>query len=234
MESPSGADKRAFPRVSMVGSAIVSRDAVYIGTYLLENLSAGGALLAGDTKLSVGDRVQVMLELQFRARRFMLEAEVVRHARRGDQALFAIRFESLAAATQAAIKDAVLSELVRQPAGCVVLIIDPTPGHAMRLADDVKELGSTPVPLATALDAIAWLRTSKALIEAVIVESGADVVDVLPMLQLIAHDYPAVRRVLACADETAFRPSLESGGVHALLSKPWDLKSLARALGRPN
>ena len=234
MEAPSGADKRAFPRVTMVGSAIVSRDAVYIGTYLLENLSAGGALLAGDTKLSVGDRVQVILELQFFARRFLLEAFVVRHASRGDQALFAIRFEGLAPETQAAIQDAVMSELVRQPGGCVVLIIDPAPDRAERLANDVKELGSAPVPLGSALDAVAWLRTSKALIEAVIVEAGVDAGDGLAMLQLIAHDYPAVRRVLACADGEPFRPSLESGNVHALLLKPWDLRSLGRALGRPS
>lgn len=233
MDRSGGADKRAFPRVSMVGSAIVSREAVYIGTYLLENLSAGGALLAGDTKLNVGDQVQVVLQLQFHARRFLLEAVVVRHASRGDQALFAVRFERLSPAVQQAIQDTVLSELVRKPAGCVVLIIDPAPDDAMRVAHDVQELGSTPVPLATALEAIAWLRTSQALIEAVIVEAGLES-DGLAMLQLIAHDYPAVRRVLACANAEPFRLHVESGRVHSLLTKPWDLKSLGRALGRPN
>jgi CheY-like chemotaxis protein len=230
-KQPAAADKRAFPRGSVVGSAIVIRGEAYVGTYVLENLSAGGALLAGDTKLSIGERVRIMLQLHVRARRFVLEASVARHETRGDQGVFAVRFERLSAAAQDAIHDAVVHELKRSPSGSVVLIIDSAVGHADDLARQVEELGSTAVPLGNALEAVAWLQTSVSRTKAVIVDAGLDVVDGLAMLQFIAHDYPAVRRVLACNEEEPFRSALDSGAVHALLVKPWDPTSVRRVLG---
>src|SRR5579859_4289588 len=97
-----GEERRLYARVAVVGSAIVLASGRYVGTYLLENLSASGALLVGDTTLTVGDQVRLLLQLYGQSRRFVLEASVVRHATEGAQGVFAVQFQSVPSSLQSA------------------------------------------------------------------------------------------------------------------------------------
>jgi len=225
-------DKRLFPRAAVVGSALVVAEKRYVGTYVLANLSAGGALLKGDTRLAIGDHVRLVLQLHDRG--LYLEAAVVRHATAEGQGAFALRFLHLSPAAQDAIQEAVFRELRSKGATPIVLVVDSTPEQAMITSALVQELGSNAVSVRSALDAVTWLMGSRAHVQAAIVDAELDRVDGLSVLQFMAADFPAVRRVLAYrGDEAIYELAVGAGQVHALFRKPGDVASLARALGEP-
>lgn len=230
IDGPYPGDRRRFPRASIVGSAILLVGGRYIGTFLLENLSAGGASLRGAAKVAVGEQVRVLLQLYRSPRRLGLEAVVVRHADAHDQTACALRFIRTSEHVQSAIQSAIMQELHEGPPTRVVLVIDPLPFLATRMAQDLDSLGRQAVTVLTALDAITWLTPSDIAVDAVIVDADLDHVDGLSMLEFIAADYPHVRRVLLCESDTNFAIALMSGVVHALLPKPWSRERLAHAV----
>src|SRR5258708_37609312 len=84
-------ERRQTERTQVVGSAIVVTERCYVGTFLVENVSADGALLAGESQLPIDQEVRVLLQL-YGARRIGLRAKIVRHAERDGQHIFALRF----------------------------------------------------------------------------------------------------------------------------------------------
>jgi hypothetical protein len=113
----------------------------YGGSCVVENLSASGALLVGQTKLGVGGKVGLLLQLEDCARRFALEARVVRHAMRREQPVFAVEFVNVPAVTRAAVRALVARNLAAAPPARTILVID-LPGDVARpLGDDLAALG---------------------------------------------------------------------------------------------
>ena len=71
-------NRRQHPRAEVAATALVIGRAYCAGPYLVENLSAGGALIMGEPRLSVGERVSLVLHLSGREKPFRLSAEVIR------------------------------------------------------------------------------------------------------------------------------------------------------------
>jgi CheY-like chemotaxis protein len=228
-------DQRASLRAGVMGSAIVLAAGRYVGTYLLENLSASGALLVGDTTLWLGNRVRLLLQLHQEPRSFVVEARIVRHSKRGAQAVFGVQFVDAPAPLLAALQSAVRHRLDTRRRG-VVLIVDAEGDDAARLERDIHEIGGETTVAPSPLDAIAWLQAPDAPVGTVIANGSLVGVDGLGLLEFIALDYPAVRRILACSADFArvHRGAATSGRVDTYLEKPWTHDSLLRALGRPD
>ncbi len=208
----------------------------YVSTYLLENLSTAGALLVGDAKLTQGDRVQLLLRLQHdRGRRLSVQAVVIRRAIRGRDSVFAVKFTQLSAAAEDVLQEAVSRGLQRARASSVVLVIGEAPDIAEGLVHDLQDLPREPFVVTTVLDAITWLQASDVSVEAAIVDADLGEIDALSLLELIAVDYPEVRRILTCnRDRPDFQHAVIVGQAHALLPRPWDRASLERALEQKN
>lgn len=226
-------DRRVFPRAAAMGSAIVLAGERYVGTYMLENVSASGALLVGDTNLSEGDGVRLLLQLNHRARRFSLEASVVRHTKRGAQGLFAVQFAHVPAAVQDALQSAVLRHLDAQR-NEVCLIVDLSSDDAAWLERDLQEIGREAVVVQTPLDVIVWLESPEALVGTVIANGVLDTPDGLSLLEFIGRDYSDVRRTLTCSGPLArvHREAVARGLAHAILEKPWTRDSLLQAVAK--
>lgn len=210
-----------------MGSAVVLAAERYVGAYILENLSASGALLVGDTKLSAGERVRLLLQIHGRARRFALTAVVVRQSSRGAQSVFAVRFLDIPAAAQDALQTAVLRDLGGGGHDVVVVGCAPTSDVAS-LERSVQELGFETVMAPGALDVISWLHAPEASVVAVIADANLDAVDGASLLEFIEVDYPAIRRVLARSSSDA-RDAVP-GAAHVVLERPWTPDTVARAL----
>ena len=86
-------ERRQAERARVVGSAIVLTKDRYVGTFLLENVSADGALLAGDSEVSVGEQVRVMLQVHG-SPRIGVRGKIARHAERDGQHVFALSFKA--------------------------------------------------------------------------------------------------------------------------------------------
>src|SRR5213595_1049506 len=93
MNGPEPPERRHSARARVVGSAIVLTADRYVGTFLVENISANGALLAGDSQLSVGDQVRVLLQIHG-SPRIGIRARINRRAERDGQHLFALSFQA--------------------------------------------------------------------------------------------------------------------------------------------
>jgi hypothetical protein len=226
-----GGDQRAAARAPIAGTAIVLARRKYVGTYLVENLSASGSLLVGDTRLAVGDRVRVLLCAG--ERMFSLSAVVVRHDSRDPQGVFAVRFVEPSPAAQDAIQNLVLHRLRAAAAGhALIVVVDGKEGGLEPMVSDLQSLGRRALRVETALAAIACLQARGDPVAAVIVdERWVDGLRGLALLEFVSMDYPSIRRIVACehADPDC-EAALEQGQVDAVLEKPWSRDSLLGAL----
>jgi hypothetical protein len=225
-------DQRTYPRAPIAGTAIVLARRRYVGTYLLENLSASGSLLVGDTRLELGDRVRILI--QAGGRLFALSAHVVRHHSRSAQSVFAVQFVAPSPGAQDAIQTLVLHQLfAASREGHLIVAIDRPGGSLGEIVQDLLKLGRRSVRVETALAAIACLQARDAPVDAVIVEDGwADGLHGLELLEFFSVDYPGIRRIVAYRGRSQnLEAALEDGRLDALLEEPWDRASLLRALG---
>jgi c-di-GMP-binding flagellar brake protein YcgR len=111
MKEPSGAERRRHPRAAIAASAIVLAGSKFAGTFVVENLSAGGALLVGDPIVGIGQRIKVILTLITKPP-VSLVAQLLRtEVRDTGEKVFVVEFRNVPAATQDRIQRAVLAAL---------------------------------------------------------------------------------------------------------------------------
>jgi hypothetical protein len=103
-------DRRRHPRCRVAATVVVCQEERYLGTYLVENLSAGGLLLIGEVRANPGQRLRMLLCLGG-GRRIKITGEVCRRATQGANVHHAIRFRSLPPGTEAVLAEVVRSEL---------------------------------------------------------------------------------------------------------------------------
>jgi hypothetical protein len=85
-------ERRRESRSLVSATAVLFNDRRYLGTCLVENLSAGGALLIGEYPLEASNSLELLLQTAGRAP-LRLSAEVVRRQRREDGThQFAVHF----------------------------------------------------------------------------------------------------------------------------------------------
>ncbi len=108
------AERRVDARAEVAASAVVLAGNRNAGTFLVENLSAGGALLVGDPLVCIGQRVKLLLSLVTRPV-LSLMAEVIRRGERSSgEMTFVIEFRNVPASGQDRIQRTVLAALERR------------------------------------------------------------------------------------------------------------------------
>src|SRR4051812_45659801 len=97
MSQPPGIENRRHRRSEVLATVMAFSSDKLFGTFLVQDLSAGGACLMGDVTLPIGTRVNIFL--QFPRRPVLaLTANVVRHdGQAGNQQQTAVSFVDLRA-----------------------------------------------------------------------------------------------------------------------------------------
>ena len=120
---PTGTERRTQPRVAIHAAAVVIRDRVPLGLYLVENLSASGALLVGGPSLKPGEAVRVVLRVP-RRRPLTVHAVVARDHRDDEAPGVGVAFRQVPSDVQDAITELVTRGLQHRSAaeGRTVLV----------------------------------------------------------------------------------------------------------------
>jgi len=106
-----GLERRTHRRIDVAATAIVLKHGVDSGRYLVQNLSAAGALLTGGDTVEVGDSLLVRIEMTGRTP-VVVGARVVRSAKAApDMTALAVEFKHSSPDTEDAIHEAVLDAL---------------------------------------------------------------------------------------------------------------------------
>lgn len=104
-------EKRRAARAAVLGTAVVYLDGWTAHEYRLENLAAGGALLAGGPVLASGQEVRVVLRVGTLPTE-RIDARVI-WAESTSEPRIALSFTGLDATLEDRLQDAVLSSLTR-------------------------------------------------------------------------------------------------------------------------
>ena len=221
-------DRRRWPRVKLPISVQVLRDHRPLGTYMVANLSAGGALLSGGPEVAPGTEIEILLHFAGR-RPVALPARVVRSA-----PSIAVSFHRLSPDQEDLIHDAVLShlEFLRHEGPPSVLVVDDCDSMSVALAEELCALGHRVGTARTPLEALRRIEQVQAHLRVIIVELFLGTSDGLEVLAYVAKECPSVRRVLMsgtvrfCQLELAVRQQQ----AHAILVKPWNREQLVAAV----
>jgi len=112
--SEAGLERRARQRSNVAAMATVVKGETLVGRYVVQNLSAKGALLTGRDGVKEGDGLLVRLELPGVVP-LVLSARVVRRATAAsDLTAFAVAFRHRSADSEDAIQQVVLEALENQ------------------------------------------------------------------------------------------------------------------------
>ncbi len=104
--SSNRSERRQHARTPVSATAVVFARAKYVGSYLVEDLSAGGALLVGDGPLPDAAPIELLLQLAGAAPH-RLSGHVLRRQTAPDgRHLFAVRFEHLSSELKAVLRPA--------------------------------------------------------------------------------------------------------------------------------
>lgn len=227
-------ERRRHPRSEVVGTALVLAANKYSGLYLVENLSAGGALLVGEARLQPGERLKVVLQLPGR-KPISVSAEVLRRqVNDAQECLFAVAFQHLSPDIEDTIQQVVLATLERlhDASHPEVLVIDDSRQVCRALERDLRALGRRAISAATPLDAVGRLNDGERHIDTAIVDLRLGHADGLEFLSFLSDGHSGVRRILMSGD---IRPcqlelAVSSGRAHAVLEKPWSREGLSKVL----
>jgi ActR/RegA family two-component response regulator len=233
-------DRRRFPRWEILATAVVFSPDRLHGTYVVQNMSAGGAFLIGGASLTVGASVTVLVQLQQKCLGTMAARVVRRCATTSAGASFAIAFMDLNADEEDAIQQALMGEIekMRTRAEADVMIMYPEGATRDALQRDLRKVGHASVAVATPLEAIGWLQRSPARIRTVIIDLSLGPARGVDMLQYLCEQHPEVHRVLIAEDERSQASSrsfrlelaLRSGRAHMALPKPWTGEQIEEAV----
>lgn len=231
-------DRRRHTRSTAANApltAVVFMRDVAVGRFIVQNLSAGGALLTGRRDVPLDERVRVMLPLPGRDP-LVVEGRVSRKADAGnDIVALAVQFRHGNPRTEDEIQEALAGELMRisRVERRSALVVQDSAELCTRLAKDLSEMGYHVHLACTPLDVVRVLEDPQIGVEVAFVDVSAGEVDGLALLRFLRDDHPDVRRVLV---QGAVRPSVAelmetASFVHRVLAEPWDRGVLGEALG---
>jgi hypothetical protein len=224
MELPS--NRRRDYRVPLTETVILFKGGQSIGELRTRNLSLGGALLAGKHALVSGDAVEGILLLPRRLR-VWFPAVVVRVGWFGEEQYAAVAFSELAAASEEAIQ-AVIEAKQASDSRASALILCDTVATRSELEFGIKIFGRTCVTIDSAFEAMRLLEQPNrvwVMLVALELNGGMDGREVL---DYVADEYPAIRRVLVCEGEPSPPPPPEP--TLQVLVRPWSRATLGKAL----
>lgn len=218
-------------------TAVVFERERTLGRFVVQNLSAGGALLTGRHDVGRNETVRVLLPLPGREP-LVLWGRVVRRASAPNQLhVLGIEFEHPTPTTEDAIQEALVSEIQRRACASKpgVLVVQDSTELCDRLRADLELLGCRVLVATTPLDAVRLIEDPEQRIERVFVDVSVGEVAGLELMHFIAEEHPSVRRILVQGE---VRPSVvelmrAASFVHGVIADPWDPETLHRAVGDP-
>jgi CheY-like chemotaxis protein len=241
-------ERRLYVRARVPAAATAWIGGICKGSYLLDNLSLGGAYLTGGPAIRTGTQVKLHLELPG-GTAVEVNGTVLRSDRQVRDFAVAVVFEALSEAARIAIGGAVTASLdaaaresLAHPSPAV-LVVDHSLLVREKLIRDIRTAGVEAISFSTSVDAIEFLhrpdcRVRLALVDLAGVPSGKAVIEFL------ADQRPSTHRVLlsdaaepaappgdapVSAGDRADRAGAEAP-VDAVLSKPWSSEALVQTL----
>lgn len=190
-----GTDRRFHGRSDLLATAVVVHRDRPVGRFVVQNLSAGGALLTGSRPLPVGRRVRVLI--RFSAQRTVaVWGKVVRRSpEAGGVVSMAVSFRHPTDTTQDAIQQEALAALLRAARPSVLIVSDRREVR-QRLAGQVELLGRAVRMAGTPLDALRWIESPGESIDTVVVPRSMGRPGPFALLGFFADEYPTLRRIL--------------------------------------
>jgi hypothetical protein len=224
--------KRQAARARVGATAFVLRAEGCAGPFVVDNLSAGGALLLGGSGWRPGETFEIQLRLHSGAE-LRTSAAVLRCERRREEMSVAVQFQNMPADVEDALQDAVAAALEhhRAQAAAAIVVVTPWPHDADVVSGAISRSGATPLIVTTFLDALRWLQDPRMLVKALIVDADAESGSGMEALEWCAAEFPAVRRVLL-VPEAGGAEQRNTQRACATLARPITARRLARALGR--
>lgn len=215
-----GSERRQHPRARLAATASVMREREKVGDFLVENVSASGALLTLGPALPVGARIRLSLQLRGR-RPIGAEAAVVRDAvLPGGRAGAGVEFRNLPSDLQDALQRAVLRELEAASEPAVLVVGEPC-SLIVSLVRDVVQAGRAVLFAATPLEAIGLVEVAAAEIETLISVANGSPERAEAILDVLGGGMPHARRVLIGGP---------SGPNRRGLAVPWERAALTDAV----
>lgn len=205
------------------------------GSYIVENLSLGGAYLSGGPAVRAGEVVKIKLELPRGP--VDIRGAVLRSEPKSRDWALAVRFDQPARPAREAIGAAVAEALEAAARDSAtrpeptVLVVDDSLLVREALTRDIRCAGWEVASFSTSLDALDFLdrpssRIRVALIDLLGMRDGSD------LMSFLADERPGIRRVLLSDRGAPGRVGLDplAARADAVLAKPWDQETLARTI----
>lgn len=228
-------ERRSHSRGDLPITAVLFKRNATLGRFVVQNLSAGGALLTGQHDVDVDERVRVVLPLPGREP-LVLSGRVVRRASAPNQlCVLGVEFEHRSPRTEDEIQEALVTEIQRRATSSkpAVLVVQDSTHLCARLREDLERLGCRVLVARTPLDAVRLVEDPDQRVEQAFVDVSVGDLDGLALMHFIADEHPSVRRILV---QGAVRPSVvelmqAASYVHGVIADPWDPDTLREAVG---
>ena len=225
-------ERRSHERGKLAAIAIVWTPDHGPVRYLVEDLSASGALLSGGPELEVGHKLGLSLHVAG-VHLVDVRAEVVRHTSTHGTA---VAFRGVRALDEDMIQQAVLGALEAYRRGdCpsrYVLVVDDSESICKALQRDLSDLGHHVVCASTSEQAAAKIHDPYVRFDIAIVDLSVGTAEGLDLLREIAGLHPGVHRVLMSGRIARDQLKLAQimGKADVILPKPWSRRSLLSAM----
>ena len=204
-------DRRAHPRVGLTTTATLVQRGEPVGRFMVQNLSAGGALLTGAPHVSRAAPVRLVLELPDGP--LTVDAELHRSVDVGGLVALAVAFRHVEPRSEDRIQDAVLGMLDKgyRDTHPAVVVVDVSERARLTLAAELTALGHRVLTFAAPLGVVDLLSDPDENVGAVVVRDESEPGPEL--LEWIAETHARVRAVLLVED----RKSDPAVGDHRVL-----------------
>jgi CheY-like chemotaxis protein len=233
MSGPPEQERRLYARARVGATATVWVRGLCKGSYIVENLSWGGAYLSGGPSIRASDEVKVVLQLPHGP--VETRGHVLRSEPQARDWALAVRFDELPRKTRDAIGAAVGEALERAAEDSsvrpepTVLVVDDSLLVREALVRDLRCFGWEVACFSTPLDAVAFLERPESRIRVVLVDhtgpsNGRE------LLSFLAEERPSIRRVLLSDAGRIAPDGLSQARADAVLAKPWNRDDLARTV----
>jgi CheY-like chemotaxis protein len=232
MSAPARSERRLYARARVVATATVWVRGLCKGSYIVENLSWGGAYLSGGPAIREGEDAKVVLALP--AGPVEVRGHVLRSEAQARDAALAVRFEAPSRRAREAIGAAVSEAIERTAEDAsvrpepTVLVVDDSLLVREALARDLRCFGWEAACFSTPLDALTFLDRPEAQIRVALIDHTGPS-HARDLLSFLADERPGIRRILM-RDGGPQRAPASDDAADAVLPKPWDHETLERTV----
>ena len=228
-------DQRQYPRVRISASAILvvpdknpANKKPGHEIAVVENLSAGGALLLSNDPLNEEQQFEVVLAVGD-AQPLRIPAEVIRCTSADDRWRVAVRFLHETPATEDQIQEMVLQELERIRANPVILVVCGLREKFRHFESSYLSMGRRVVFSDDPQEALWLLQDPGTHIDTVFLELSLVSELIHPILAFLESEFPQIRRIVVINNRSDIKGT--EFRAHALVQEPLDFGFLENLLG---